>query len=79
MRNVWCQVPYKERTNLDSYLKQIFNSPTREMATTIAQLIAEEYQNIYLKVSHLLEEELESTLTYLSYLSTTGIRLELPI
>lgn len=67
MRNVWCQVPYKERTNLASYLKQVYNSPNKVMAATVAQLIAQEYRNSYPKVSRLLEEELEFTLTYLSY------------
>jgi putative transposase len=70
MRNVLSKVPYKERPILANYLKQIFNSPTPEMATSIAQLIAREYQNSYPKVSRLLEEELESTLTYLSYFQT---------
>jgi transposase-like protein len=37
------------------------------MATSIARLIAEKYQKSYPKVSHLLEEDLESTLTYLSF------------
>lgn len=37
------------------------------MATAIARLIAEKYQNSYPKVSRLLEESLESTLTYLSF------------
>jgi len=37
------------------------------MATSIAQLIAREYQNSYPKISRLLEEDLESTLTYLNY------------
>jgi len=37
------------------------------MATRIAQLIAREYQKSYPKVSRLLEEDLESTLTYLGY------------
>jgi len=67
MRNVLSKVSYKEKPGLASYLKQIFNSPTQEMATSIAQLIAREYQNSYPKVSRLLEEDLESTLTYLNY------------
>ena len=67
MRNALSKVPYKERPVLANYLKQIFHSPTPEMTTSIAQLIAREYQNSYPKVSRLLEEELESTLTYLSY------------
>ena len=37
------------------------------MAASIARLIAEKYQKTYPKVSYLLEEDLESTLTYLSY------------
>ena len=67
MRNVLSYVPYKEKVKLADYLKQIFNSPSREMATTIAKMIAQEYQTSYHKVSQMLEEELEFTLTYLDY------------
>lgn len=67
MRNILSKVPYKERPRLASYLKQIYNSPNQQMASSIAQLIVKEYRNTYPKVSRLLEEELESTLTYLSY------------
>ena len=67
MRNVFTCVPYKEKTNLASYLKQIFNSPDQEMAATVAQMIAQRYQESYPKVSQMLEEELEFTLTYLGY------------
>lgn len=64
MRNNLAKVPYRERSR---YLKQIYASPNKQMATAIARLIAEKYQNSYPKVSRLLEESLESTLTYLSY------------
>jgi len=67
MRNNLSKVPYKERTKLAAYLKQIYASPNKQMATSIARLIAEKYQNSYPKVSRLLEESLESTLTYLSF------------
>jgi len=67
MRNVLSHVPYKEKKRLAGYLKQIFNSPTREMANTVAQMIAQKYQDSYPKVSQMLEEELEFTLTYLDY------------
>ncbi len=43
MRNVLSRVPYKERSILANYLKQIFNSPTQEMAVSIAQMIAHTY------------------------------------
>ena len=67
MRNNLSKVPYKERTKLAAYLKQIYASPNKQMATSIARLIAEKYQNSYPKVIRLLEESLESTLTYLSF------------
>jgi putative transposase len=67
MRNVLSNVPYKEKTKLAEYLKQIFNSPNRQMATTIAKMIAKKYQTSYHKVSDMLQEELEFTLTYLAY------------
>jgi transposase-like protein len=67
MRNNLAKVPYRERPRLAAYLKQIYASPNKQMATAIARLIAEEYQKTYPKVSRLLEASLESTLTYLSY------------
>jgi len=67
MRNNLSKVPYRERTKLAAYLKQIYASPNKQMAESIARLIAEKYQNSYPKVSRLLEESLESTLTYLSH------------
>lgn len=51
MRNVLSYVPYKEKRKLADYLKQIFNSPSKEMASTVAQLIAQKYQMSYPKVS----------------------------
>ena len=67
MRNVLSYVPYREKKKLADYLKQIFNSPTRDMAQDIARLITQKYQMSYPKVSKLLEEELEFSLTYLGY------------
>jgi len=67
MRNVLSCVPYKEKAKLADYLKQIFNSPTRQMAVTVAKMIARKYQTSYHKVSEMLQEELEFTLTYLNY------------
>jgi putative transposase len=67
MRNVLSHIPYKEKEKLACYLKQIFNSPNRQMATAIAQMIAQKYQDSYPKVSQMLQEELEFTLTYLDY------------
>lgn len=67
MRKVLSYVPYKEKEKLACYLQQIFNSPNRQMATTIAQMIAQNYQDRYHQVSRMLQEELEFTLTYLDY------------
>lgn len=67
MRNLLSYVPYKEKTKLADYLKQIFNSPTKQMVTTVARLITQNCHSSYPKVSKLLEEELEFTLTYLGY------------
>ena len=67
MRNVLSRVPYKEKEKLACYLKQIFNSPNGEMAATVAQMVAQKYQDSYPKVSQILEEELGFTLTYLDY------------
>jgi len=41
MRNVLSYVPYKEKAKLACYLKQIFHSPSKQMAATIAQMIAQ--------------------------------------
>jgi putative transposase len=75
MRNNLSKVPYRERPRLASYLKQIYASPNKPMATSIARLIAEKYQNSYPKVSRLLEESLESTLTYLSFPASHWLKI----
>jgi transposase-like protein len=67
MRNVLSHVPYKEKATLADYLKQIFDSPSRQMATTVANMIAQNYQQSYTKVGQMLQEELELTLTFLNY------------
>jgi len=41
MRNVLSYVPYKGKANLAGYLKQVYNSPNQEMATTVAKMIAQ--------------------------------------
>jgi transposase-like protein len=66
-RNVLSKVPAKERKKLSKYLKQIYNAPDKEMALTISQLIIDKYKDTYPKVSGLLEEYLEETLTFFSY------------
>jgi putative transposase len=66
MRNHLAKVPYRERSRLAAYLKQIYASPNKPMAENIARLIAQKYQKTYPKVSYLLES-LEATLTYLSF------------
>jgi putative transposase len=66
-RNVLSKVPAKERKKLSKYLKQIYNAPDKEMALTAAGLIIDKYRNTYPKVSSLLEEKLEETLTFFSY------------
>lgn len=67
MRNILSKAPYKERPRLAGYLKQIYDFPNQEMATSITRLIAQEYRHSYPRVSCLLEEKLESALTCLSY------------
>ena len=66
MCNMLSYVPYKEKSRLTGYLKQIFNSPTKEMASSIAQMIAQRYEMSYHKVSKMLQD-LEFTLTHLAY------------
>jgi len=66
-RNILSKVPARERKKLSKYLKQIYNAPDKEMALTITQLIVDKYRNTYPKVSKLLEEHLEETLTFYSY------------
>lgn len=63
-RNILSRVPARERKKLSKYLKQIYNAPDKEMALTVAELIVDKYRDTYPKVSKLLEEHLEETLTF---------------
>ena len=47
--NVLSYVPYKEKKKLACYLKQIFNSPNRQMATAIAQMIPRNIRTVITK------------------------------
>lgn len=67
-RNLLSKVPAKERKMLSSYLKMIYNCPDKEMAFKIANLISDKYRGRYPKVSKLLDENVEETLTFYSYL-----------
>lgn len=66
-RNMLSKVPAKERKALSKYLKQIYNAPDKEMALTIAEIISNKYRGKYLKVSKMLDEHLEETLTFYGY------------
>lgn len=65
-RNVLSKVPYKERKSLGKAIKQIYNAPNKKMALQIAGIIADEYRSKYSRVSKMLEDNLESTLTFYS-------------
>ena len=66
-RNLLSRVPYKERKLLGKYVKQIYNSPTKEMALKIAAMISEQYKKKYPRVAKLLEGHVEETLAYFEY------------
>ncbi len=67
-RNLLSKVPAKEKKLLSRYLKTIYNCPDKEMAFKIANLISDKYRERYPKVSKLLDENVEETLTFYSYL-----------
>lgn len=66
-RNVLSRVPYKERKVLGDYLKQIYNSPTKKMALKIASMISDEYRDKYPRVSQILDNHVEETLSYYDF------------
>jgi len=66
-RNLLSYVPAKERKLLSKYIKAIYSCPNKEMALKIANLISDKYRNIYPKLSKLLDENVEETLTFYSY------------
>jgi len=66
-KNLLSYVPAKEKKLLSRYLKTIYNCPDKEMALKIANLISDKYRNTYPKVSKLLDENVEETLTFYSY------------
>jgi len=43
------EISYKERVKLADYLKKIFDYPNKEIDSTVAQLIAQKYENSYPK------------------------------
>ena len=67
-RNLLSKVPAKERKLLSKYIKQIYNSPDKNMALKIAKIISDKYRNTYPRLSKLLDENVEETLTFYSYL-----------
>ena len=66
-RNLLSYVPARQRKLLSRYLKTIYNCPDRKMALKIANLISDKYRKRYPKVSKLLDENVEETLTFYSY------------
>lgn len=66
-RNLLAKVPYKEKSVLSKYVKQIYSSPTKEMALKISGMVSDRYRTKHPKVSKLLDEHVEETLTYFEY------------
>lgn len=69
-RNLLSKVPYNERKLLSKYIKHIYNSSNKKMALKIANSISDKYRKSYLKVSELLDEHIEETLTFYQYPET---------
>lgn len=67
IRNLLSEVPRKERRRLSQYLKHIYSSPTKEMALIVAEIIIDSYKNSYPKVSNMLNNSLEETLTFYDF------------
>lgn len=67
LRDILSKVPAKERKRLSRYIKQIYNAPDKEMALRIGKIVADEYRERYLRVSRLIDEHLEETLTFYGY------------
>lgn len=67
MRNLFSLVPHKEKDRLSRSVKQIFNAPDRSMAIAIAEIIIDDYESRYPRVSRLLEQSLDDVLTFYDY------------
>lgn len=74
-RNLLSKVPYNERKLLSKYIKHIYNSPNKKMALKIANSISDKYRKSYLKVSELLDDHIEETLTFYQYPKTHHIKI----
>ena len=67
LRNLQSKVPYNERKILSNLVKQIYQSPNKEMALKIAEIVIESYKRRYPRVSNLLENHLDETLSFYDY------------
>jgi len=66
-RNLLSKLPAKERHIAAECLKQVYNSPDKEMALDIAEMISKRYQKKYPGFSRLLNSSIEETLTYFNF------------
>lgn len=66
-RNLLSKVPAKERKYLSKYVKAIYSCPNKEMALKIVNIVLDKYRDTYPRLSKLLDESVEETLTFYSY------------
>lgn len=66
-RNILSKVPSKDKKLVGNFVKQIYSSPTKEMALKIAAMVADRFRDKYPRVSKLLEENIEETLAFFDF------------
>lgn len=66
-RNILAKVPSKDKKLVSKYVKQIYSSPTKEMALKISSMVADRFRDKYPRVSRLLDEHVEETLAYYDF------------
>ncbi len=66
-RNILAKVPSKDKKLVSKYVKQIYSSPTKEMALKISSMVADRFRDKYPRVSRLLDEHIEETLAFYDF------------
>jgi len=76
MRNILVRIPHKEKKRFAERLKQIWLQPDKQSALSLASLLIKDYEKRFPEAVKCLEEGLEDSLSFMSFLrSIRGVYL----